>query len=216
LERTVKAMIQYGEKEMAYLSQKDEVMKELIRHYGKLEAGHVSDVYQSLVFHIIGQMLSNKVADVMTARFVKLVGKVTPSRVLAKSAEEIRSIGISSRKAEYILQLSQDVQDDKYDFSTLKDKTDDEVIAYLLQIRGVGRWTAEMITEFTLGRINVFSYDDVALQNGMKKAYDFKTLSKKRFERYRKKFSPYCSVASLYFYAVNDDPEWERNSQPGK
>ena len=70
-----------------------------------------------------------------------------------------------------------------------------------------------MIAEFTLGRLNIFSYGDVALRNGMMKAHGFKTLSKIRFERYRKKYAPYCSVASMYYYALNDDEEdwWERN-----
>lgn len=199
-------MIQYNKTEMDYLSEKDEVMKQLIQRYGKLNAGHVTDVYTSLVFHIIGQMLSNKVADLLVSRFIDLVGEVAPKAVLSKNIDDIKAIGISSRKVEYILELSKDVQDGKYKFDKFPNMNDEEVITYLMQIRGVGRWTAEMITEFTLGRLNVFSYDDVALQNGMKKAYGFKTLSRKRFEKYRKKFSPYCSVASLYFYALNDDP----------
>lgn len=199
-------MIQYNKTEMDYLSEKDEVMKQLIQRYGKLNAGHVTDVYTSLVFHIIGQMLSNKVADLLVSRFIDLVGEVAPKAVLSKNIDDIKAIGISSRKVEYILELSKDVQDGKYKFDKFPNMNDEEVITYLMQIRGVGRWTAEMITEFTLDRLNVFSYDDVTLQNGMKKAYGFKTLSRKRFEKYRKKFSPYCSVASLYFYALNDDP----------
>jgi DNA-3-methyladenine glycosylase II len=201
-------MIQYGQKEMECLSQRDETLKKLIQRYGKLDGGTVSDIYTALVFHIISQMLSNHVADVITERFVSLVGKVTPQAVCARSADEIRSTGISRKKAEYILQLSQDVLSGKYDFAKLKNMSDDEVIAFLMKIKGVGRWTAEMITEFTLGRLNIFSYDDMALQNGMKKAYGFKTLSRTRFERYRRKFSPYCSVASLYFYMANDDQDW--------
>ena len=71
-------------------------------------------------------------------------------------------------------------------------------------IKGVGRWTAEMVVEFTLGRLNIFSYYDVALKNGIMKAHSYKSLSKNRFEILRKKYSPYCSVASLYYYALND------------
>lgn len=169
-------MIQYNKTEMDYLSEKDEVMKQLIQRYGKLNAGHVTDVYTSLVFHIIGQMLSNKVADLLVSRFIDLVGEVAPKAVLSKNIDDIKAIGISSRKVEYILELSKDVQDGKYKFDKFPNMNDEEVITYLMQIRGVGRWTAEMITEFTLGRLNVFSYDDVALQNGMKKAYGFKML----------------------------------------
>ena len=91
----------------------------------------------------------------------------------------------------------------------MKNLSDNEIINYLRQIKGVGLWTAEMISLFSLGKNNIFSYDDVALRNGIMKAKGFKTLSKKRFEMLRKKYSPYCSFASLYFYKVNDDKEYE-------
>lgn len=79
------------------------------------------------------------------------------------------------------------------------------MIDYLRQIKGVGRWTAEMIALFSLGRSNIFCFDDVALKLGILKAYpDYKTMNKPRFNQLRKKFSPYCSYASLYFYASHD------------
>lgn len=134
-----------------------------------------------------------------------LVGEITPENVLQVGKEAIRECGISLKKAEYILDLSNSVVDEVYDFSGLESMGDDEAVKYLMQIKGVGKWTAEMIVEFTMGRINIFSYDDVALQNGIKKAHGFKTLSKMRFERLRKLYAPYCSVASIYYYAYNDD-----------
>ena len=88
------------------------------------------------------------------------------------------------------------------------DKLNDfETIKCLRQIKGVGNWTAEMLALFALGKQNIFSFDDVALRNGIMKSKGFKTLSKKRFEALRKKYSPYCSFASLYFYRFNDDEE---------
>lgn len=196
---------------LAYLQAQDPVLARLIAHYGGLEIRPDGEkVYERLVTHIISQMLSNRVADVLTDRFTDLVGDITPENVISHSPEELRAIGISGRKAEYILQLSEDTLNGRYDFSSLSEMDDQEVVAFLTQIKGVGRWTAEMIAEFTLGRPDIFSYDDVALQNGLKKAYGFKTLSRKRFERCRKKFRPYCSTASLYFYRLNDDPQWRR------
>ena len=198
-------MIRYGSAEMEYISDQHPVMSALVDHYGKLEMGRISDVYLSLVLHIISQMLANSVSDVLIKRFLDLVGDVNPENVLAVSIDEIRKCGISRKKAEYIIELSRSVQEGKYDFSLLEKMSDDEAIKYLMQLKGVGKWTAEMIIEFTMGRLDVFSYDDVALQNGIKKAHGFKTLSKLRFERLRKKYSPYCSVASVYYYAYNDD-----------
>lgn len=202
-------MIEYGKEEMAYISSKSTVMQILVKRYGQLEMGHVTDVYSSLVIHIISQMLSNNVADVLTGRFINLVGEIRPEVISKLAIEDIRQCGISQKKAEYIIELSNKVHSGEYDFSGIDDLADDQVISYLMKIKGVGRWTAEMIAEFTMGRKNIFSFDDVALQNGIKSAHGFKTLSKTRFERLRKLYSPYCSIASLYYYSYNDDKNRE-------
>ncbi|MFT4106354.1 MAG: DNA-3-methyladenine glycosylase 2 family protein [Lacrimispora sp.] len=198
-------MIKYSQKEMEYISRKNDVMKNLVSHFGHMERGMAGDVFSSLTMHIIGQMLSNRVAEVLCQRFLNIVGEVTPGHVAAVDVDVIKQCGISKRKAEYIKALAQEVLEGKYDFSLLENMSDEEVIKYLMQIKGVGRWTAEMIAEFTMGRLDIFSYDDVALQNGIKKAHGFKTLSRQRFEGLRKKYAPYCSVASLYYYALNDE-----------
>lgn len=198
-------MINYDTKEMIYISNKHPVMKALVDHYGKLKMGKISDVYMSLILHIISQMLANSVSDALIKRFLALVGEINPENVLSVGADAIRECGISRKKAEYILELSNSILENRYDFSLLDAMSDDEAVKYLMQIKGVGKWTAEMIVEFTLGRLNIFSYEDVALQNGIKKAHGFKTLSKLRFDRLRKTYSPYCSVASVYYYAYNDD-----------
>lgn len=198
-------MINYDTKEMQYISDKHPVMKTLVEHYGMLQMGKVKDIYTSLVLHIISQMLANSVSETLIKRFINLVGEITPENVLRVGKEAIRECGISLKKAEYILELSNSVVEGGYDFSGLESMSDDEAVKHLMQIKGVGKWTAEMIVEFTMGRLNIFSYDDVALQNGIKKAHGFKTLSKMRFERLRKLYAPYCSVASVYYYAYNDD-----------
>ena len=198
-------MIDYGQKEMEYLAGKDPVMAKLIAHYGHFERGVEQTVFSSLVTHIVSQMLSNKVGVVLNGRLHTLVGDYTPDHILQQTPAAIKGIGISQRKADYIVHLAKETADGNYDFDVLSSMTDDEVVAYLCQIPGVGEWTAEMIAEFTLGRLDIFSYGDAALRGGMMKAHGFKTLSKLRFERYRKKYTPYCSVASLYYYALNDD-----------
>ena len=200
-------MIEYGQKEMDYLAGKDPVMAKLIAHYGYFERGVEQTVFSSLVTHIVSQMLSNKVGAVLNGRLHALVGEYTPENILQQSPVTINGIGISQRKANYIMGLAAGTADGRYDFDGLAGMTNEEVVAYLCRIPGVGKWTAEMIAEFTLGRLDIFSYGDAALRGGMMKAHGFKTLSKLRFERYRKKYTPYCSVASLYYYAVNDDEE---------
>lgn len=201
-------MIEYGTSEMEYISSKNDVMKELVEKYGHLEMGHIEDIFTSLIIHIISQMLAANAANAIIKRFFELVKEVDPESVCKLSQEEIRKCGISSKKCEYILNLADDTRKGVYDFNSLSEMTDDQVISYLMKIKGVGRWTAEMIAEFTMGRKNIFSFDDVALQNGIMKAHGFKSLSKTRFERMRKLYSPYCSIASLYYYKCNDDKGW--------
>lgn len=200
-------MIEYGQEEMDYLAGKDPVMAKLIAHYGHFERGATQTVFSSLVTHIVSQMLSNKVGAVLNGRLHALVGDYTPEHILQQTPEAIKGIGISQRKADYIVGIAEKTADGSYDFDAVSGMTDEEVVAYLCRIPGVGTWTAEMIVEFTLGRLDIFSDRDAALRGGMVKAHGFKTLSKLRFERYRKKYTPYCSVASLYYYAVNDDDE---------
>ena len=200
-------MIAYGQTEMDYLAGRDPVMAKLIAHYGRFARGATQTVFSSLVTHIVSQMLSNKVGAVLNQRLHDMVGEYTPENILRQTCADIKSIGVSQRKAGYIAGLAAGVADGTYQLDALDAMSDEEVVRRLCKIPGVGLWTAEMIAEFTLGRLNIFSYGDAALRNGMMEAHGFKTLSKIRFERYRKKYAPYCSVASLYYYALNDDGE---------
>ena len=103
---------------------------------------------------------------------------------------------------DYILDFAQKVRSGQFDVERLHSMTDDEAIAALSSLKGIGVWTAEMILLFCLQRPNIFSYGDLAIQRGIRMVYRHKELPRERFERYRKRFSPYCSVASLYFWAV--------------
>ena len=150
-------------------------------------------------------MLSNKVADIIQTRFEKLLGDVTPQNVLRIDDDEIRKCGISYSKINYIKGFARMVLNGEIDLASIYDMSDEEIIKYLTKIKGVGKWTAEMIATFSLGRLNIFSFDDVALRAGIMKVHtEFKSLSKTRFERLKKLYSPYCTVAAIYYYHVND------------
>lgn len=188
-----------------YLKSKDDVFIMLFNKYGYAKLKRESDIYQSIVSNIIGQQLSNKVKQVIYNRFLELVGSVNPQNIMNTDTELIRQCGISYSKIKYIKELSENVLNENYSFDNLDELNDEELILQLCKIKGVGKWTAEMLALFSLGRENIFSYDDVALRNGIIKAKKYKSLTKQRFEQLRKKYSPYCSYASLYFYAHNDD-----------
>jgi len=193
-----------------FLIKRDSCFILLFKKYGFLRCSSDGDVFKAIVLHIIGQMLSKNAAQTIFNRFDSLCNhEITPYRITELEREKIRKCGISYSKADYILEFANDYLRKKYDFSTLENMDEKSIISCLTKIKGVGKWTAEMISLFVLGRTNVFSYDDVALRNGIMKCKHFRTLSKKRFEALRKKYSPFCSYASLYFYKCNDDADFK-------
>lgn len=189
-----------------YLKSKDEDFIHLQQKYGLIKLKLNTDIFDSIVFHIVGQMLSLKAANSIYKRLKKICGgEINPISLIELDREQIRECGIAYSKVDYIKEFAKNYNNNMYDFKELENMEDQQVIKYLMNIKGVGQWTAEMLAMFTFGRKNIFSYNDVALRNGIIKMKGFKTLSKKRFEGLRKKYSPYCSYAALYFYSINDD-----------
>lgn len=201
-------MIEYSEAEMRYVASKDPIMDLLVKHYGHLKRGVNTDVFSSIVFHILGQLLSNAAAEKIVSRFKDYYGEISPERLTQSSISEIKSCGISRQKATAIHELAIKTKNGIYSFDNLQNMDDESVIDYLMGIKGVGRWTAEMVAEFTLGRLNMFCFQDVALKNGIKKAHKLDCLNEAFFNQLKEKYSPYCTVASLYYYAINDDSLW--------
>lgn len=202
---TYRVKLVANDKIIEYLKSKDTVFEMLFNKYGYARLERNANIFESIVSNIIGQQLSNKVKQVIYNRFISLVKTVTPENILNTDKELIRQCGISYSKISYIKELSENVLSGKYDFNNLNKLNDEDLIKELCKIKGVGKWTAEMLALFSLGRENIISYDDVALRNGIIKAKGYKSLSKQRFEQLKKKYSPYCSIASLYFYAHNDN-----------
>ena len=106
------------------------------------------------------------------------------------------------RKAEYITDFAQKVHTGAFDLEGIWQKSDEEAIQALCSLKGIGVWTAEMILLFCMQRPDIFSFHDLAIQRGLRMVYHHRTIDRARFERYRRRFSPYCSVASLYLWAV--------------
>lgn len=116
--------------------------------------------------------------------------------------KKIQRFGTTIRKAEYIIDFAERVNSGEFDLESIKEMADEEAITELSSFKGIGVWTAEMILLHCLQRPNILSYGDLAILRGKSMVYHHKDIDKERFERYRKRFSPYCSVASLYFWEV--------------
>ena len=196
-------IFQYGEKEIAYLKQKDKRLAEVIDRIGMVEREVDSDLFSSVVHHIVGQQISTKAQATIWKRMREALGTVNADTVLAAGPDRLQSFGISYRKAGYITDFAVKVQNWAFDLEGIWEKPDDEVIAELSSLKGVGVWTAEMILLFCMQRPDVFSYGDLAVLRGMRMVYHHRKIDRRLFEKYRRRFSPYCSVASLYFWEVS-------------
>ena len=192
----------YGEEETDYLKKKDKRMAEVIDRIGHVERKVDTDLFSAVVHHILGQQISTAAQATVWARLVDAVGAVSADSLTALGRERLQQIGTTYKKADYILDFAEKVQRGEFDTSRLWTLSDAEVIRELTGLRGVGVWTAEMILLFCMQRPNVLSFGDLAIQRGMRMVYHHRKIDRKLFEKYRRRLSPYCSVASLYFWAV--------------
>lgn len=192
--------LDYGEKELEYLSKKDRKLAALIERYGWIECELRSDIFSSIVRSIINQQISNKAADTVCRRLEEKFSAVTPLALDGASVEEIQKIGISTRKARYIKGICAAALSGGIDFQALAEMPDEEIIERLTALKGVGVWTVEMLLIFSLGRKDIVSWNDYAIRKGMCLLYGHRELSPAAFARYRKRYSPCGSVASLYLW----------------
>ena len=193
---------QYGEAETAYLSARDERMAAVIAQVGHIEREVDTDLFSAVVHHIVGQQISTKAQATIWKRMRDEFGVVDAAAILGAGVEKLQSFGMTFRKAEYITDFARKIESGEFDLEGIRQRPDDEAIRELSGLKGVGVWTAEMILLFCMQRPDVFSYDDLAIQRGLRMVYHHRKIDRKLFEKYRRRFSPYCSVASLYLWAA--------------
>lgn len=196
-------IFEYGQKEIEYLKRKDKKLGEAIDRIGIIEREITPDPFTALISSVVSQQISKKAAQTVWDRLNTLLGEITAESIGRVRLSEIQSCGMSERKAGYIKGIAEADISGTVDFKTLHSLTDEEVIKKLSSLHGVGVWTAEMLLIFSFNRPNVVSYKDLAICRGMMNLYGLKELPKEKFERYKKRYSPYGSVASLYLWALS-------------
>ena len=196
-------ILRYGRAELDYLRKNDKKLGRAIDERGMIEREMTPDLFTALIASIASQQISAKAAETVWARMEDRFGAITPATIASATVEEIQQCGMSLRKAGYIRGIGVAVTEGRLDLPGLRDLPDNEVIARLSALRGVGTWTAEMILIFSLERPDVVSWDDLAIRRGMMTLYGKTTLAKTEFEKYRKRYSPYGSVASLYLWEIS-------------
>ena len=196
-------------KHLSHLS-KDKKLKKLIDAQPAFVLEKTNKVYLRLCSSILSQQLSTKVAKILFRRFLELYNGKEPTlkQILNTPAETFRSIGFSNAKASYVHNVCSFFLENKITDAKLYKMSNEEVIALLTQIIGVGKWTVEMILMFTLGREDVFAMDDLGLKQSVIKLYNIKETDKKllyqKIEKISVKWSPYRTYASRYLWNWKD------------
>ncbi len=196
-------IFEYGQKEIDYLKRRDKKLGAAIDKIGMIKREITPDPFTALVSSIVSQQISKKAAATVWNRLYTLLGNITPEGITRSELSKIQGCGMSERKAGYIKGIADAAMSGIVDFNMLHTLTDEEIIKKLASLRGVGVWTAEMLLIFSLCRPDVVSYKDLAICRGMMNLYGLKELPKEKFERYRKRYSPYGSVASLYLWELS-------------
>lgn len=192
----------YGSKEITYLSAADPILGVAIAHIGRLDRQVMPDLFEALIDAIAGQQISGKAKETVWARLCTALGEVTPEAVQRAGEDGLRACGLSGRKAKYMLAAAEAFQTGALEEESLRTLDDEAFIQTMTALPGVGRWTAEMLLVFSLQRPDVLAYDDFGIRKGLCLLYGLPEVTKEQFAVYRKRYSPYATVAGLYLWAV--------------
>jgi DNA-3-methyladenine glycosylase II len=198
-----------GRKAVAHLKKVDPVMAEVIAKVGSYkgwpasEGTHFDAVARSIVF----QQLSGRAAGTIHGRFQGLYGGRTPlpAELATTSDDQLRAIGLSRQKSAYLKDLGARVASGELPIETLHELNDEEIISALTQVKGIGRWTAQMFLMFRLGRPDVLPDLDLGIQKGIQRAYRLRKLpAPERVKKIGAKWAPYRTIASWYLWRLLD------------
>lgn len=193
---------EYDDEALGYLKSKDKTLGEIIDKIGHINREVDTDLFSAVVHHIIEQQISTKAQATIWQRINESIGVLNADSIIDAGTEKLQSFGMTFRKAEYITDFAVKIKNGEFDLDGIWHKSDKDATEELVSLKGIGVWTAEMILLFCMQRQNVFSFDDLAIQRGLRMVYHHRKIDRKLFEKYRRRFSPYCSVASLYLWDV--------------
>ncbi len=189
----------------AHLGKRCKVMKKLIKGYPEAQLRTRGDPFQTLARAIVGQQISVKAAQSVWNKTVGVVGKITPKNMLAVTPEELRCAGNSRQKIAYMQDLAAHFADGRIKPRRWHGMDDKDVIDELVEVKGIGRWTAEMFLIFYLMRPNVFPVDDIGLIRAIERHFHAgERLSKTEVQAYADRWSPWNTVATWYLWRSLD------------
>lgn len=184
-----------------HLQKSDPTMKRIIKDVGPFTAKTTRDKFLTLVRSIVSQQISGAAAQTILSRLEDAVTKISPETILTFNADQLRELGISRQKATYILDLASQVQNGNVNLKKIGRRSDSEIIDELVQVKGIGVWTAQMFLMFSLGRMDVFPDGDLGIQQGIKNNYPVKgELTAKKMQEFAEPWRPYATIASWYLW----------------
>jgi len=190
----------------------DSKMKKIVKDYGLPDFKPQDDYFKSLMRSIVFQQLSGKVAKIIYQRLTSLLptNRIIPNEVLMLTNEEMKQVGLSSQKINYIKNLANYFDTNLFNKNKVEKMSDEEISKELIQIKGIGQWTIDMFLMFTLNRPDVMPYSDLGIQKGMKTLFNLDKLpTKERMETLSIKWKPYRTIACWYLWKIVDDGfEW--------
>jgi DNA-3-methyladenine glycosylase II len=196
---------EYWERAKRALGRADPVLRAVIKAHPKVHLQPRGEPFFTLARAIVGQQISVKAAQSVWNRFETCVLRVSPENVLRRKRQELRACGLSDRKVEYVADLAQHFVDGRIHVHKWPEMDDEAIIAELVEVRGIGRWTAEMFLIFNLLRPDVFPLDDLGLQKGIRVAYfGGRKVSVRTMKRLGETWRPWRSVATWYLWRSLD------------
>ena len=195
----------YWEEAKAELMRRDRILRKLIPKFGDLHLVGRGDPFTTLARAIVGQQISVKAAQSVWDRVVAAAGQIEPPRLLEMPVEEMRACGLSASKVVYLKDLARYFDEKLVNPRRWPRMSDDEVIADLVRVKGIGRWSAEMFLIFYLMRPNVFPVDDIGLIRGIERHFhDGERLTKAEVLVYAERWAPWNTVATWYLWRSLD------------
>ena len=189
---------------------KDKKLAPILRSVPPYELKKRKNICLRLCASIMSQQLSTRVAEVIFKRFLELYdgNEPTPQQIIDTPFDKLRAVGLSNAKVNYVQNVAKYLLENGKDDKAINKMSDDEVIDFLTQIKGVGRWTVEMLLMFTLGREDVFAVDDLGIQQAMTKVYKLDAADKKAMKekmlKISAKWAPYRTYACFYLWKYKD------------
>lgn len=193
----------YTKGEVEYLCKKDKKLASAIEEIGNIDRECIPDLYHALVHAMIGQQISTKAHATIWKRVLDTYGDFTVAQMYGVPVEQLQKIGITMKKAQYIKNLTETIYNHELDLTALPFMCDEEVSKTLVSIKGIGPWTAEMIMLHAMQRKDILSFLDLGIVRGMCMLYGHQSITKQQFQKYKKRYSPYGSLASLYLWAIS-------------